>query len=315
MLLAALACALGAILLAKASVLFVDGAASLAARLHIPMLVVGTVVVGIGTSAPELLVSSLAAASGNRDLGVGNVVGSNIANMTLVLGVAALITTIRVDSRVVRREIPISLAAVLAFAAATVGGLTRVDGVLLLAVLVVILFRLVASGRSRGADALTADVGEFLTEEESRSTGAELLRVAVGLLGTVAGAELMVRGATTLADRLGLSTGFVGVTIVAVGTSLPELFTALAAARRGEDDLIVGNVLGSNLFNSLAVGGVIGVVGPGPIDDRRLAVGGIVLMGLTVAVASALLGRKQRLVRWEALSLLAIYAVGVPLIA
>lgn len=302
----------GLVVLVRAADVFVDGAAGLSRRFGLSPVIVGAVVIGLGTSAPELLVSVIAAASGDASLGVGNVVGSNIANLSLVLAVAALVAPMAVHSSIVRREAPISFLAVAAFALALQGGLTRVDGVLLLGALVVVMVVTVRSATRAGNEELAEEVEQVLAEIPARRV---VVLTVVGLLGTALGAQLLVDGSVGLATELGLSEGFVGLTLVAVGTSLPELVTAVQAARRGEDELIVGNVLGSNVFNSLLVGGAIALVGPGPIDDTRLVTYGAATMVAVAGLGWAVMGRKGNIARPEAALLLVGYVVAVVLTA
>ncbi|MCP5025975.1 MAG: calcium/sodium antiporter [Actinomycetia bacterium] len=295
----------GLLVLAKASDHFVVGAARVSLALRVSPIVVGAIVVGFGTSAPELLVSSLAANQGDLDLGVGNVIGSNAANLTLVLGVAAMVLPITVASGVIRREAPLSVGAVVMFAVLAQDGFTRSEGLVMLGALVVALVVVVVGNDP--ADALGSDIGDLHTDHPDLRT--ESLRVALGLTGTVVGAQGLVWGATGVADELGLSGGFVGFSLVAIGTSLPELVTALAAARRGETDLIVGNLLGSNIFNSLAVGGAIALIGPGPLTDSRLEGFGNLAMVMIAALAMVLMITRARITRIEGVLLLIVYLV------
>jgi cation:H+ antiporter len=251
-------CGLGLVVLLVAADQLVLGSSRAAAWLRVPPTVVGIVVIGFGTSAPELVVSGLAAAAGKPGLAIGNIVGSNIANLTLVLGSAGLFGTVAATSTVLRREAPLSVAAVILFALLVRDGLGRGDGLLLGVVLVACLGMLVWGALGRPRDALAGDVAEFVDGDPRHRWGVEVTRTVVGLAGTLAGAQLLVWGAAGVAQRAGLSQALVGATVVAVGTSAPELVTAIQAARRGEVELLVGNLLGSNLFNSLAVGAVVG---------------------------------------------------------
>jgi cation:H+ antiporter len=306
----------GLALLAKAPDHFVVGAATLARRIGISAIVVGAVIVGFGTSAPELLVSALAASSGEPEIGIGNVVGSNIANLTLILGIAGLFAPLVMPRGVVRRELPLTLIATALFAYLVGEGLTRTEGIVLLVVLVVMLGLIIWGGRNGGDDDdLVVQTEEFLDAEQHRSGRRIALDVVGGLIGTVVGAQMLVTGAVDVADRAGLSGGFVGLTLVAVGTSLPELVTAVAAARQGETQLIIGNLLGSNVFNSLAVGGAIGVVGPAVVTDATLTVTAVVLMLATtlLGVGSMLAGGRVR--KYEAFVLLGAWAITIPLVA
>ncbi|MFN7149537.1 MAG: sodium:calcium antiporter, partial [Microthrixaceae bacterium] len=219
----------GLVILVRAADVFVDGAVGLSRRFGLSPVIVGAVVIGLGTSVPELLVSVIAAANGDASLGVGNVIGSNIANLSLVLAVAAMVAPMAVHSSIVRREAPISFLAVAAFALALQGGLTRGDGVLLLVALVLVMIVTVRSATRAGNEELVEEVEHVLAEIPARRV---VLLTVVGLLGTALGAQLLVDGSVGLATELGLSEGFVGLTLVAVGTSLPELVTAVQAARR-----------------------------------------------------------------------------------
>ena len=298
MLIAIVSLLLGLFVLLKAGDLFVDGAVSLAKSLKMSSVVVGAIVLGFGTSAPELVVSTIAASQGNPSLGVGKIVGSNVANLSLVLGVAALVTPIALSSSVIRRQAPLSIAAVFIFALTVVDGeLTRLDGVILLILLLIAMLILIKTPAEAEQPNSVAD------QSLARSLTFSLL----GLGGVLAGAQLAVSGATTLADKWGLSGGFVGFSIVALGTSLPELVTAVAAARKKEAGLIVGNLFGSNLFNGLAGGAAIGLVNAGPIGDAKLTGGGLLAMLGAVAVAYLQGARKRRVGKIDALLLLAIY--------
>lgn len=258
---------LGVVLLANAADQFVEGAARLAVMLKISPIVVGAVIVGFGTSAPEMVVSGIAAGRGDDDLGIGNIIGSNLANLSLILGAAALIVPLTIDSRVLRKELPLATGAVVLFAVLVQDGLSPTDGIISVVLLAAaLLFLLIDGGND---EAIVGEVEELAGNGE-HTMGRESIRTLIGLSGTVAGAWLLVWGATSLAEDLGINEGFVGVTLVAIGTSLPELVTAIAAAGKNQTDLIIGNLLGSNLFNSLAVGGVVAFLGDGSVVDPSL---------------------------------------------
>ncbi len=317
-----LACVAGLALLARAADALVAGSSALASRLGLPSLVVGVVVIGFGTSTPELLVSGLAAAGGAPAIGVGTVIGSNIANLSLVLGAAALVAPIAVRAQVVRREAPLSLLASLAFAVAVQGGLTRWDGLVLLLLLAGALSLLVRwtlrarTGAGDGSHELEQDVTELLAEADGGRSAARLAALALaGLAGTLLGAQALVWGAVSVAHAAELPEGFIGATIVAAGTSLPELVTAAQAARRGETDLIVGNLLGSNIFNALAVGGLVGVIDGGTAVGTGLRVVGVGVMLAVSALATGFMRRRFTVIRWEAATLIAVYAATIPLLA
>ena len=316
MLLPILGVVAGLALLTYAADQFVAGAARIAAALQLSAIVIGAVVIGFGTSAPEMVVSAIAAAQGSLDIAAGNIVGSNVANLSLVLGVAALVAPIAVGNGVLRREAPLSLALTLVFALLVQGGLSRWNGALLGALLIAALVWILRSARGTGAgdDALTGEVEEFVGDE-SPSLPREWVRTLLGLVGTLVAAQVLVTSATTIATEVGLAEGFVGLTIVAIGTSLPELATAVQAARKGETDLIVGNLLGSNLFNAGAVSAIAGLIGPGPLSDPTIVGFATVLMVGVSIVATAFMVTGRRVVRWEAAVLLAGYLVCVPLLA
>jgi cation:H+ antiporter len=305
----------GLVLLTYAADQFVVGAARLAVAFRLSTIVVGAVVIGFGTSAPELLVTGLSGAQGAIDLAVANVVGSNVANLTLVLGAAALVTPIAVQATVLKREAPLSLVAVCIFGGLVLVPLSILGGVVLAAVLVVSLVLIVVLARRSGAgDAdLGSEVDEFVRGEVRR--GRESGRTLLGLLGTLAGAQVLIVSATDIAEQIGLSEGFIGLTVVAIGTSLPELATALQAARKQETDLIIGNLLGSNLFNAGAVGATAAFVGAGAQVGPPVTTIAVPLMIVVAVVATLFMVTGKRVVRWEGALLLVVYAATLPLLA
>jgi cation:H+ antiporter len=309
----------GLALLAVAPDRFVAGSAGLADRWGVSRVVIGAVVIGFGTSTPELLVSGLAAADGEPEVGIGNIVGSNMANLGLVVAVAALVGQLAVPDGLVRRELPLMLAATAGFAVGVQNGLTRWEGACLavgLAAALTVMVRRAPRPTAAGGDAeLASEVEEFLADETAHGTGRLVFHTLAGLAGTLAGAQLLVTGAVEIASELDLSAGFVGMTIVALGTSLPELVTAVAAARAGEDQLIIGNVLGSNLFNCLAVGAVVGLVGPSHLDDPGLTVHAVVLMLAVTILGAVAICRRRCVTRGEAAVLLVTYAATLPVLA
>lgn len=300
----AIVAVLGGILcLWKAADEFVTGATRLALIFKISPVIIGALVIGFGTSAPELLVSTLAAAGGDIDVGVGNIIGSNIANLSLILGAASLYIPITITAGVLRREAPLSLFAVVLFAVFVQFDLGLSAGIVLLVVLALALGWIIRGG---GSDELSAEVDD-LAGHETVSVGREWIRTLLGMTITVGGAWVLVWGALRLADEIGVSGGFIGVTLVAIGTSLPELVTTIAAARAGQTELIVGNLLGSNLFNSLAVGGAVGIFGSGPILDPSLPTLDTALM-LVVAIGSYLAMKSRgRFERVEGIVLLNVF--------
>lgn len=303
---AAIQVLIGLFLLSKAADLFVDGAAAVATAAKLSPVVVGAVVVGFGTSAPELLVSGLAASGGDVDVGLGNIVGSNVANVSLVLGFAALVTPILVTRSVLVREAPVSVASVALFAFFTIGGFAVWEGIVMLLVLVGVLAWIVFGGNEDSVEELEVD--------DERGMGQSMGLTLCGLVGTVLGAQLMVWGAVAIAESLGLSGGFVGFTLIALGTSLPELVTAFAAARKGETELILGNLLGSNMFNSLAVGGAVAILGAGEFTDRIPATWGVTAMVIIAAMTWVFMVTRRKITRVESAILLSAYVFAILLI-
>lgn len=312
MLLTILAVVIGVALLAYAADQFVLGAARIALIRNLSPLVVGVVIIGFGTSCPELLVSAIATLGGKPEIAVGNIVGSNIANLSLLLGVGAIMIPLVVGSRTVRREAPITVAAMVAFAVAVQGGGVNVlEGVLLLIALGLAIWKVTTGSNG---DPLGPEAQE-LADVEGRPLAREAVRTLLGLLGTLAGAQLLLWGAVDIADRAGLGEGFVGATLVAIGTSLPELVTVIQSARRRETDLIVGNLLGSNMFNALGVGGVIGLLGSSGLDAPALSGFAVVAaVGVSIVVLVMMITRRT-IGRLEGFVLVALYAVLVPFLS
>ncbi len=305
---------LGLAVLSVAADQFVKGAARLAVVLRLAPVVVGALVVGFGTSAPEMLVSAMAAAQGRLDIGVGNIVGSNVANISLVLGAASFVTVVPVTAGVIRRDAAVSVAAVAAFALVVQGDLQRWEGAALLAVLgawVVLILR----GSRTGAAPVDVDDLSEIVGERAPSAGLESARTILSLALVAGSAFVLVNGAERVAEALDLSGGFVGYTLVAVGTSAPELVTAVAAARRRETELLVGNLLGSNVFNSLAVGGIIGLVGPGPVGDVKVQALGSALMTVICLVSWAAMALGRRVTRTEGAILLCLWTASILLLS
>jgi cation:H+ antiporter len=302
--------AAGLLTMAVAADQLVIGASRIAARLRITPIVVGVVVIGLGTSSPEFLVAGLAAARGEVALALASLVGSNIVNVTLMLGLAALIAPVVVASSTVRREAPMSVAGVAIFAVAVAFGLGMVAGIVLAAATVLAIWLLIRVARTTDEPAPTA-----VTTLVGRPVrpAVEAVRVVLGLAGTLVGAQLLVVNASEIAVEFGVSAEIVGFTLVAIGTSLPELVTAMQALRRGEPDLLVGNLLGSNLFNSLA-GGAVVALSAGADPEFRLSGGLLAVMVLICVLAWLLLWKGYRASRKDAVVLLVVYAACLPLL-
>ncbi|HEX7047812.1 MAG TPA: calcium/sodium antiporter [Gammaproteobacteria bacterium] len=259
----------GFILLVWGAGRFVEGAAGTARALGVSPLIVGLTIVGFGTAAPEILVSAMAAFAGNPALGVGNAIGSNITNIALILGLTAIIAPLTVRRVSLRRELPLLLVIMLASAGLLADGvLGRIDGIVLLIGLIGFIAWLIRLARRSQSDPM---VTEFTTDMPAAIPLPRALTwLAVGLVVLLISSRMLVWGAVNLATALGVSDLVIGLTVVALGTSLPELAASVVAARRGEHDIAIGNVLGSNIFNLLAVMGLPGVIRPGPIPGAVL---------------------------------------------
>ena len=307
---------IGIALLTGGGQLFVTGSARVAQAFGISPIVVGVIVIGFGTSAPEMVASVLAAAQGRSGVAFGNLVGSNISNIGLVLGAAAMVQPAIVNVTIVRREALISTVAALLFIGLALNGtLSALEGGVLLVVFIAAMgWLLWLALRERQDTAIMAEEVEGLVG--TQTGGAKLregLRALVGLGLVLLGAELTVRGAVSLALAAGVDEGFVGLTVVGIGTSLPELVTGIIAAVRRETDLVVGNVLGSNVFNLLLIGGAVGLITSDPLPaavvNPGLPVLAIGSLGLLLFLRT---GFKLR--RMEAGLLLAGYAVYIGLL-
>lgn len=284
MTLAFVAVMVGIALLVWSADMFVDGAAVTARYAGLPALLVGMVVVGFGTSAPELAVSAQAATQGNAGLALGNAYGSSIANIGLILGATALLRPVVMQSALVRRELPL-LCALTALAALPLmdGALSRLDALGLFGLFGGVMAWSIRSGLRTRNDALGEETAAaFGTHRMSR--GQALFRLLAGLALLIASARLLVWGAEAIARGYGVSDLLIGLTVVAVGTSLPELASSLAAARKGEFDIALGNVLGSNLFNLLAVVAISGAIQPGGLPPELLSRDVWVLGAMTIAL-------------------------------
>lgn len=289
----------------------VRGAAHMAAALGISPIVVGLTVVSLGTSAPELVVCVVAALEGRPGLATGNVLGSNLANMGLILGITAIITPLNVQRRVVWREMPIMLAiTLLLFPLLWDMTLSRSDGLILVLALSVYLFSAFKAAGEKAPE-IIGEV-EGLIEDEGEQPALRLRDfglVVAGCLGLVVGGYAIVEGAVGVGTALGVSEVVIGLTVVAIGTSLPELATSVVAAIRQEADIAVGNVIGSNIFNLAGILGVTSIVAPIPIE-RTVLTHELVAVTIMSVALFPLVRMAWRLRRWEGAILLAGYIGG-----
>jgi cation:H+ antiporter len=278
------AIAFGLVLLVWSADRFVEGSAAAARKFGIPPLLIGMVIVGFGTSAPELVVSFLASYQGNAGIALGNAYGSNITNIALILGLTALVSPIAVHSQVLRKELPI-LMAITALAGWQVwdGEITRFDALVLLAVFGGLMIWTVRQGMQKQTDALGVEMEQELNVH-AMSIPRAIFWVVIGLIFLIVSSRILVWAAVQLAHFFGIDDLLIGLTIVAVGTSLPELASSLIAARKGEHDIALGNILGSNLFNTLAVVGLAGIVHPLKADPAVFSRDIMVMAGLTASL-------------------------------
>ena len=296
-------------LLIKGADLLVEGASAAARRFHVSDMVIGLTVVAFGTSAPELAVNLLAAVKNTPDIAIGNVVGSNIANILLILGIASLIRPLHVTSETVWREIPMCLLAafVLSLLAndrfidlSGIDILSRIDGwVLLCFFIIFIYYTLAGAMHIRGIHAFAPPSATNLRRS--------LFFIGLGLAGLTGGGHMIVNGAVTISRQLGVGEKFIGLTVVALGTSLPELATSAIAARKNNADIAIGNVVGSNIFNALFILGLSAVVRPLPFPtDGNLDIAAMLAATLLLFVFMHT-GRRQVLDRWEGMLFVALY--------
>jgi cation:H+ antiporter len=303
-LMAFIALASGGVLLWLGGEAVVRGSTSLAFRRGISQLVVGLTIIGFGTSAPELFVSLIATLQGNPDIAIGNVLGSNIANLGLVLGISAMIRLLTVQASTIRLEIPLlTITAGIAWFFSRNGLLNRWEGILLLGMLVAFLVYCIWNARKHKTEFPATEVD---TESILRTPWLDILYIVLGITALVGGSKLFVMGATTVARLFGVSEFFIGLSIVALGTSLPELAACIIAVLRNKIDLAVGNLVGSNLFNILLILGTITTIRPIAVPDSALRFDFPVMLGLSFLLFPLALSQKK-ISRWEGILLFGIY--------
>jgi cation:H+ antiporter len=306
----ALAIIIGFALLIWSADKFVLGASNTARSFSIPPLVVGVVIVGLGTSAPEMLVSAMAAADGNTGLSIGNAIGSNVTNIGLMLGLTALFYPLQIHSKLLKREMPVLLAIILlSYYLLWDQHLSFLNGLLLLIMMFAMLGFTIWEAKSHGEDELPQEILDEMPEEVSK--GVALKWLFIGIVVLVASSRILVWGAVEVAEYFQVSDLIIGLTIVAIGTSLPELAATIAAARKKEFDLAVGNIIGSNIFNILGVMALPGLIHPDTFDSEVLTRDYPVMIGLVVALMFFSIawrkGQTGRLARFEGALLVAAY--------
>lgn len=299
----------GFVLLIKGADFLVDGASSIARRFNVSDLVIGLTVVAFGTSSPELFVNIISSIKGNTDIAIGNVLGSNIANVFLILGVSSIIYPLTVGTGTVWKEIPLSLLAAILLGIlandrlidkASSSSLTRIDGLVFLSFFIVFLYYSVSIAKK-------VDGMEDHVPTKKYGLVKSLLLVVSGLIGLTVGGQWIVDSAVKLAVKFGMSQSVAGLTIVALGTSLPELATSAVAARKKNVEIAVGNVVGSNIFNVFFVLGISSVIKPLPFQARSNIDIGVVILARILLFAYMFTGKKRSLDRWEGVIFVLMY--------
>jgi len=301
---------IGFVLLIKGADFLVDGASAIARRFEISDLVIGLTVVAFGTSTPELFVNIIASAKGNTDIAIGNVLGSNIANVFFILGVSSIIYPLSVTKGTVWKEIPLSLLAAIVLALmandhlienSNFSSLTRIDGLIFLCFFTIFLYYSYSIARE-------IEGMEQLVPVERQTLAKSLFWVCTGLVGLTLGGKWIVDGAVVIAKNLGMSESLVGLTVVALGTSLPELATSAVAAYRRNAEIAVGNIVGSNIFNVFFVLGMSSIIKPLPFQTRNNLDIGVVILSSLLLFLFMFTGKKRSLDRWEGVVFLFLYA-------
>ncbi len=302
----------GFVLLIKGADLLVSGASSIAVKYNISQMIIGLTIVSFGTSLPELLVNVTASINGNPGLAIGNIFGSNIANILLILGISAMIRPLPITKNIYFSEIPFSLVATLLvgflanaalFSDVRSLTLSRVDGIILLMFFVLFMGYIYVVFKSDHAlyEQKQDEDKDQMTMKKS------LIYVIIGLVALYFGGEWVVNGAIVIAEKYGLSETFIGLTVVAVGTSLPELFTSAVAAYKNNTDIAVGNVVGSNIFNLLWILGVSAVIRPLPFDVASNADIMMIIFASALLIFAVAVGKGARIVKWEGFLFVAVY--------
>ncbi len=284
---------------------FIAGAAAIARNMGVSPLLIGLTIVGFGTSAPEVLVSAMASLQGNPGLAIGNALGSNIANIALILGITALVSPLTVKSNTLKREYPMLLAvSLLALLLMLDGSLDRMDGIILVAALLLVLFGMISIGiSSRSSDPMNVDYDAEIPED--MPSGRAVVWFILGLALLLLSSRMLIWGAVNIAQTFGVSDLIIGLTIIALGTSLPELAAGVTSALKNEHDIAIGNIIGSNMYNLLAVLPMPGLIVPGSFSPEIMTRDMPVMIGLTLLMFMMSYGfrRNGRINRFEGLLL------------
>lgn len=294
----------GFFILIKGADLLVDGSSSIAKRLKIPSIVIGLTIVAFGTSAPEFVVSLLASIEGHADLAIGNILGSNISNILLILGVAAIIYPISAKRNTALKEIPLNLLAIIVLGLMVNDktgfyGLSRMDGLVLLTFFVAFLYYSFSVSKNN-RDVPMEDIKKISTKKS-------ILFIILGLLGLTLGGKWIVDGAIKIAEIFNLSESLIGLTIVAIGTSLPELATSAIAAAKKQTDIAIGNVIGSNIFNIFWILGFSAVIAPIPFNRSSNLDIAVVIIASLILFSVMFIGKKRTIERWQGATMVFLY--------
>lgn len=288
----------GLVLLVWSADRLVYGAAALARNFGVAPLVIGMTILAMGSSAPEMMVSATAALAGKTDTAVGNVLGSNIANIALILGITALLKPLSISSTIIRRELPLMLGVtVIAGLLLWDNYLGRMEGAFLAVLFVLFLLAMLKISRANKNDPLMENQEEEIPTGVSNSSALIWVFIGLGLL--LYSSDMVVESAVTIAKYFGMSDLVIGLTIIAVGTSLPELAASIASIYKGEDDMAVGNIIGSNVFNILAVMGIPGLLNPSVLSPLAMSRDFYVMLALSVLLLLMALGKRRRINRVE----------------
>ena len=311
---------IGFFLLIKGADIFVDGASGISKKLGIPSVIVGLTIVSLGTSAPELAVSIVSSIQGSNEIAVGNVLGSNIFNTLMVLGVTLIIMTLIIKKSTIKKDFFINIAVTTVFLFLTFDGIlfgkensiSRFDGVILLTgciLYIAFLIWTVKKGKGNAIEDITAEAAIEKESQEGVNIPKSIMRLVIGAIGIVIGGKIVVNSASSIATAWGMSDKLVGLTIVAMGTSLPELITSAMAALKGEEEMALGNILGSNIFNILLIIGASSVISP-MLVSSTLIVDFIFLISITILIGILIFahkGKEKKLGRFEGIIFVLLY--------
>lgn len=291
----------GFVLLIKGADIFVDGASNIAYYFKISTVVVGLTIVAFGTSAPEAAVSITSALDGNSSLYMGNIIGSNIFNILCVIGISALISNLSVDKVIIKRDFPFTVISSigLLLIAYVFGEINRIFGLIFLIVLIVYVYNTVKESKK--------SITEDDIVEAKISVPKSIIFIIIGLVGVIVGSDLVVNSSSYIASTFGLSDALIGLTVVAIGTSLPELVTSLTALKKGEHGMVIGNVIGSCIFNILFITGITSVILPTPIEPKMIL--DIFIMTLIIILGSTFARTQEEIDRKEGLVLVILFII------